>query len=161
MALEVEYKFLVADASWREDADDGVRMSQGYLANRDRLSIRVRVAGDKAWLNVKHAESLTVRHEYEYPIPLADAEALLATACTGPQVEKTRYIVKHAQHVWEVDVFHADNEGLVMAEIELESPDERFQHPRWLGQDVSNDPRYLNQNLAKHPYGAWSPEERA
>ena len=121
----------------------------------------MRVAGDQAWLNVKHAESLTVRHEYEYPIPLADAEALLETACTGPLVEKTRYRVKHAEHVWEVDVFHADNEGLVIAEIELDAPEQRFAHPSWLGRNVSDDARYLNQNLAQHPFRAWAPEEPA
>ena len=161
MALEVEFKFLVADAGWQRDADAGVPMRQGYLANRDRLSIRVRIAGDQAWLNVKHAESLTVRHEYEYAIPLADAEALLATACTGPLVEKTRYRVPYAQHVWEVDVFHADNDGLVLAEIELDAPDESFERPAWLGQDVSNDARYLNQNLAQHPYRGWASEAPA
>lgn len=155
MALEIEHKYLVRSDEWRAGADDGRRMRQGYLANQEGLSIRVRAAGDDAWLNIKHAERLTVRHEYEYPIPIADAEELLDGACNRPLVEKTRYRVEHESHVWEVDVFHGDNEGLIVAEIELESEHEAYARPSWLGADVSDDPRYLNQNLSRQPYSRW------
>ena len=156
MALEVEYKFLVADDSWRRIADGGERMSQGYLASGDGLSIRVRVAGERAWINIKHAACLTVRQEFEYAIPRQDADTLLRDVCRGPLVEKTRYRVVHAEHVWEVDVFHGENEGLVVAEIELGAQGEAFSRPPWVGEEVSHDPRYLNQNLAVAPFRGWS-----
>lgn len=155
MALEVEHKFLVEGDGWKRHADDGVTMRQGYLASGNNVSIRVRVAGEQAWLNIKHARKLTVRQEFEYPIPLTDAEALLASACQGPLVEKTRYRITHGRHVWEVDVFHGDNAGLVLAEIELSHEGESFERPPWVGRDVSEEARYLNQNLARNPYCDW------
>jgi len=155
MALEIEHKFLVSGEGWRAAADAGSRMSQGYLARGERLSVRVRIAGDRAWLNIKHARTLIVRHEVELDLPLNDARELLEHACELGRVEKTRYRVPHAGHVWEVDVFHGENEGLVLAEIELAREGEPFQHPGWLGEDVSLDPRYLNQNLARRPWPGW------
>ena len=157
MALEVEHKFLVRDDGWRNAADDGHFMRQGYLANVGVTSVRVRISGDDARLNIKHARSLTVRLEYEYSIPLEDARELL-DACGGPSVEKTRYRVPHAGHLWEVDVFAGDNEGLVMAEVELAGEGEHFERPPWLGEEVSQDPRYLNQNLAVRPFKHWAAE---
>ena len=161
MALEIEYKFLVAGDDWRAGADAGQRMSQGYLCRGNRVSVRVRIAGDEAWLNIKHATRLTVRNEYEYAVPTADAKELLAEACEAGLVDKTRYHVRHGRHVWEVDVFHGDNEGLVMAEVELSREDEAFDRPHWLGEDVSEDPRYLNQNLARVPFKSWGTTDRA
>lgn len=155
MAIEIERKFLVTDETWRSAADAGRRMSQGYLTRGDGPSIRIRVAGDDAWLNVKQPVSLTVRREYEYPVPLNDALELMQHACVGGRVEKTRYRVPSGPHVFEVDVFHGDNEGLVVAEVELSREDEVFERPAWLGEDVSEDPRYLNQRLAKMPYACW------
>lgn len=155
MALEIERKFLVRGDGWRASADAGRRLVQGYLTRGDGPSIRVRVAGDDAWLNVKQGVTLTVRREYEYPVPLADAREMLAHACVGGRVDKTRYRVPCGRHVFEVDVFHGDNHGLVVAEVELASEDEDFARPVWLGADVSGDPRYLNQRLAKRPFGAW------
>jgi adenylate cyclase len=130
-------------------------MVQGYLAGGERLSIRVRLAGDEARLNIKHARRLTVRHEVEVALPLEDARELLQHACELGQVEKTRYEVPHAGHVWEVDVFHGDNAGLVLAEIELAREGEPFEIPAWVGEDVSGDARYLNQNLAARPWRRW------
>lgn len=155
MAMEIEYKFLVADDGWRVDADAGVSLRQGYLGGDEALSIRVRTSGEHAWLNVKHGLSYTVRHEFEYPIPMEDAGYMLENVC-GALVEKTRYEVRHAGHLWEIDEFRGDNEGLILAEIELARVDERFERPAWVGANVSDDPRYLNQNLARHPFRRWT-----
>ena len=127
---------------------------KGFTALAGGLE-RVTLAGEEAWLNIKHARKLTVRNEYEYAIPIEDAESLLESACRRPLVDKTRHIVEHGSHVWEVDVFHGENDGLVIAEIELRSEDESFVRPTWLGADVSEDPRYLNQNLSRHPFTRW------
>jgi len=156
MGLEIERKFLVRDDGWRAGAHPGTRIRQGYLSDGDRVSVRVRVAGEAAWLNVKHALSITVRKEYEYPLPLADARELLDEACAGRVVDKTRYRVPYGDHVFEVDVYHGDNEGLVVAEVELAREDEAFARPAWLGADVSQDPRYLNHRLARRPYRSWA-----
>ena len=156
MALEIEHKFLLRDESWRAVADDGQRMCQGYLAGSERMSVRVRIAGEKAWLNIKHAQSLTVRREFEYLIPLADAQEILREMCEQGQIDKTRYRAAIAEHVYEIDVFHGANEGLVVAEVELRAEGEHFVRPEWLGDEVSQDPRYLNHHLATHPFSAWS-----
>lgn len=156
MGIEIERKFLVADEGWRAAAGPGQPMCQGYLAGGRRVSVRVRVAGEQAWLNLKQPQSLTVRREYEYAIPLADARELLADACESGLVHKIRFRVPHAAHVWEVDVYHGDNEGLVVAEVELEHEDEAFERPHWLGREVSAHSRYLNHELARHPYRRWT-----
>jgi adenylate cyclase len=155
MATEIERKFLLRDDSWRAVADAGVVMRQGYLAGSERASVRVRVAGDQANINIKSATLGVTRTEYEYPIPLDEANALLDTLADGPLIEKTRYHVAHGSHTWEIDVFAGDNQGLVVAEIELGDPDEAFERPAWLGDEVSDDPRYYNVCLVKHPYKDW------
>lgn len=155
MALEIEHKFLLRSDSWRDDADDGQRMCQGYLSGTGQTSIRVRIAGECAWLNIKHARNLTVRREFEYLIPLTDAEEILAYVCAQGRVEKTRFRVPAGKHVFEVDVFHGDNEGLVVAEVELAHEGEDFVRPSWLGDEVSHDRRYLNHYLALHPFSTW------
>lgn len=155
MAVEIERKFLVRDASWREAALPGVAYRQGYFAGLERCSVRVRIGAGRARLNIKGATLSIERCEYEYEIPLADAEELLARCCVTPLVAKTRYRVPHARHVWEVDVFTGENEGLVVAEIELGRPDEAFERPPWLGAEVSDDPRYYNVNLVAHPFKDW------
>jgi adenylate cyclase len=156
MAMEIEHKFLVRDDGWRDGADGGQRMCQGYLAGDERMSIRVRIAGERAWLNIKHAHSLTVRREFEYLIPLADGEEILAHMCAHGRVDKTRFRVPVGGHVFEVDVFHGANEGLIVAEVELEREGEEFTRPDWLGDEVSHDSRYLNHYLASHPFSAWA-----
>lgn len=152
MAIEIERKFLVTDGAWQQAP--GVLYRQGYL-NRDKArTVRVRVAGDAAFLTIKGSSVGATRAEFEYPIPLADAQALLAL-CDGPLVEKTRHVLAHEGTVWEVDVFAGDNAGLVVAEVELGSEDQTFVRPDWLGEEVTQDPRYFNSNLAGHPFTKW------
>ncbi|MDY6979160.1 MAG: CYTH domain-containing protein [Pseudomonadota bacterium] len=155
MAVEIERKFLVNSERWREQADAGQQLAQGYLIGAREASVRVRIEGERANLNIKSATMGIYRQEYEYPIPLADAREMLDTLCEKPVIEKTRYHVEHAGHTWEVDVFEGENAGLVVAEIELASESEPFEQPDWLGEEVSADPRYYNVSLVKHPYKAW------
>ncbi len=155
MGTEIERKFLVRNERWREAADAGTRYRQGYLIGSARASVRVRIEGEVARLNIKSATLGVRRSEYEYPIPVADAEELLETLCEQPLVEKTRYHVAVGAHRWEVDVFAGDNAGLVVAELELADESEAFEHPPWLGEEVSHDPRYYNVMLARHPYREW------
>ena len=152
MATEIERKFLVQGTQWRNEA--GTRIKQGYL-NRDKArTVRVRVHGDQAFLTVKGLTRGASRAEFEYGIPLADAEELLKLS-DGPLIEKTRYVVVHDGSKWEVDEFQGDNSDLVVAEIELQSKDEQFSRPPWLGREVTDDNRYYNSSLASHPYRDW------
>jgi adenylate cyclase len=155
MGIEIERKFLLRNDNWRAEADTGTRMRQGYFAGPQRASIRVRIEGDSANLNIKSAELGIRRIEYEYPVPLAEAEEMLDSLCEKPLVEKTRYHVSHAGADWEVDIFEGDNAGLVVAEIELPSEEAGFEKPEWLGEEVSGDPRYYNVSLVTHPYCDW------
>lgn len=155
MAIEIERKFLLRNDDWRAEADSGTRMRQGYFAGPRRASIRVRVEGESANLNIKSAELGIRRLEFEYPVPLAEAEEMLDSLCEKPLVEKTRFRVRHAGTDWEVDVFAGENAGLVVAEIELPSEDAVFEKPAWLGDEVSHDPRYYNVSLVTHPYCDW------
>ena len=152
MATEIERKFLVQGTQWRNDT--GVRFSQGYL-NRDKeRTVRVRLAGRKAFLTIKGVTRGPSRTEFEYEIPMEDAEQLLKL-CDGPIIEKTRYRIVHQGATWEVDEFLGENAGLVIAEIELTSEDQPFSRPPWLGEEVTHDRRYYNSNLAGHPYSQW------
>ena len=155
MSIEIERKFLVADDGWRAAASPGMRYRQGYLSTDPGSSVRVRVSGHKAWLNVKSATVGVARREYEYGIPVADAHEILEELCVKPIIEKTRFVVEHEGHAWEIDVFEGDNAGLVVAEIELESAEEEFALPAWAGEDVTGDVRYYNQRLVEHPYSRW------
>jgi adenylate cyclase len=152
MATEIERKFLVQGTEWRQGT--GVPFSQGYL-NRDKeRTVRVRIAGDKAFLTIKGMSRGASRTEFEYEIPVADAGELLKLS-DGPVVQKTRYFVFYDGSTWEVDEFHGDNDGLVIAEIELTSEDQPFSHPPWLGNEVTHDSRYFNSSLATYPYSKW------
>jgi adenylate cyclase len=160
MATEIERKFLVTGDGWRDQADQGVRYRQGYLTSlapggEAKVSIRVRMQGSAAYLNIKSATLGIRRQEFEYPIPAADAKAMLEKLCVGAVVEKTRYHVTCQEHVWEIDVFHGDNAGLIVAELELTDEHEVFARPAWLGDEVSEDTRYYNVCLAQHPYKDW------
>jgi adenylate cyclase len=155
MRREIERKFLVQNDHWRRLGAVGTRYVQGYLANNERCSVRVRVAGENAWLNIKSAHLEVSRIEFDYVVPAAEAREILACLCERPLIEKTRYRVLHAGREWEIDVFEGDNEGLVIAELELEAVDESFEKPDWVGEDVSHDPRYYNVHLVKHPYKDW------
>jgi len=158
MGQEIERKFLLRDDSWRAWADAGTRFRQGYIVGAERASVRVRIEGESANINIKSATLGVERQEYEYPIPLADALELLDTLCEQPQIEKTRYHVPYGNHLWEVDVFAGDNAGLIVAEVELAAPDEPFVLPPWAGAEVSHDTRYYNVCLVKHPYCEWTHE---
>ncbi|MCP5151726.1 MAG: CYTH domain-containing protein [Ectothiorhodospiraceae bacterium] len=159
MATEIERKFLVRDDRWQAAVTSRERLRQGYLANAERCSIRVRVSGDRAMLSIKSANPGLTRTEFEYPLPPADAARMLDELCLRPLIEKTRHIVEHAGQRWEVDVFDGDNAGLVLAEIELGDESEPFERPAWLGTEVSDDHRYYNANLVEHPYRSWPARE--
>lgn len=167
MALEIERKFLVTDDTWRAAAHAVTPMAQGYLndlaamdSGAMRASVRVRIAGDDAFLNLKSRELGHTRQEFDYPIPIADARALLAL-CVGGRIDKRRHEVMHAGHLWEIDEFLGDNAGLVVAEIELQAADEAFVRPAWLGAEVTDTARYYNLALATRPYAQWSPADKA
>lgn len=154
MGVEIERKFLVINDDWRAGASSR-HCVQAYLAFGPPVSVRIRIMGDKATLNIKTALVGITRGEFEYGIPLDDAKALLAGSCVGAPIDKTRYLVHHAGAQWEVDEFHGANAGLIIAEIELERDDQPFDRPSWLGEEVSHDPRYLNTHLSRHPYTEW------
>ncbi len=155
MAQEIERKFLLLDESWREEAGPGVYICQGYLGDAKGASVRVRVEGDRANINIKGVTLGISRTEYEYPIPKDEALEMLKHLCLKPLIEKRRYEVKVGDHLWEVDLFEGDNAGLKVAEVELESEDQPFEKPAWAGDEVSDDARYYNVCLVKHPYKDW------
>ena len=152
--MEIERKFLVLNEDWKVGAT-GTFLHQGYLNRHPQRSVRVRVKGQQAFLTIKGMVSEISRFEYEYPIPLADAQHMLKELCEPPTLEKTRYLVKYEGMCWEIDEFHGENVGLVVAEIELENEEQPFAKPPWLGEEVSQDSRYLNINLSRHPYCQW------
>ena len=167
MPIEIERKFLLADESWRADIEHSESLAQGYLvgaqALRDgsaRASVRARLAGDKAWLNIKAATRGIARTEFDYSIPVDDARTLLTSLCDGV-LEKVRHHVRVDGVLFEIDEFHGENEGLIVAEVELPAIDAAFPHPPWLGREVSALTRYYNVNLIVHPYQQWTPAERA
>ena len=154
MGKEIERKFLVTGTEYRNLAQ-GVYYRQGYL-NTDALhTVRVRTIGNKGYFTIKGKNDGISRLEYEYEIPVAEANELLDKLCIRPLIEKTRYKIPFAGHVWEVDEFAGENEGLVVAEIELPTEDAPFDKPAWIGQEVSLDPRYYNSNLSLHPFKNW------
>lgn len=155
MPHEIERKFLVRSDDWRHAADGGERYRQGYLSTDAGRVVRVRAAGTKAWLTIKGSARGIVRDEYEYAIPIADADAMLDTLCRRPIIEKVRHRVPFAGHVWEVDVFEGENAGLVIAEVELPSEETVVELPAWVGAEVSDDRRYSNAALVEHPYSEW------
>jgi adenylate cyclase len=160
MKLEIERKFLVVGEAWRRSVAKQVRMRQGYLAAGKRASVRIRVAGDAAWLNIKSGGFAAVRREFEYPVPLQDGRTLLESLCEREPLEKTRHWLEHRGFEWEIDEFHGANEGLVVAEIELDDEARAFPRPPWLGSEVTELPRYYNASLATHPFRDWSAKER-
>jgi adenylate cyclase len=166
MPIEIERKFLVTSDAWRAAAREVVPMAQGYLndlatvdSGAMKASVRVRIAGDQAFLNLKSRELGHTRQEFDYPIPLADARALLAL-CIGGVIDKRRHHVEYAGHLWEVDEFLGDNAGLVVAEIELDGADDAFAKPEWLGVEATDASRYYNLALASRPYSQWREDER-
>ena len=152
MAKEIERKFLVKD-SWQPQAA-GITIAQGYLSTVPERTVRVRIKGDKGYLTIKGKNQGISRAEFEYEIPLADAEELLKLA-EQPILSKVRYLEQHGNRLWEIDVFAGENQGLVVAEVELPDEGADFSRPVWLGQEVSGDVRYYNANLIKNPFSLW------
>ena len=152
--IENERKFLLADDSWRPLVKRKAYMAQGYLGGTN-ASVRLRVAGVDAWLNIKSRTLGTTRLEFEYPIPRGDAEQMLRELGDGPLVSKMRHYVHIESHTFEIDEFDGDNQGLIVAEVELEHADQDFPRPAWLGQEVTDDARYYNSNLVRRPYASW------
>lgn len=155
MAREIERKYLLKNDDWRNEVKAQKHYHQGYLNTIETCSVRVRIEGEQAKINVKSAEYGISRDEYEYDIPMADAEKMLATLCIGPTLEKTRYFIERDGLTWEIDEFSGDNQGLIVAEVELTSETQTFDKPTWLGEEVTEDIRYYNVNLIKKPYKSW------
>jgi adenylate cyclase len=159
MPREIERKFLLKSDKWRALARKKEAMTQGYIGTGDRASVRVRIAGGDARLNIKSGGLVASRQEYEYTIPIDEARELLMLSAS-PLIEKMRHWVPHGGFEWEVDEFHGDNEGLLVAEIELEDEAQEFPRPVWLGAEVTHLQRYYNVCLVEHPYSAWNEAER-
>ena len=155
MNQEIERKFLLRDESWR-GLGQATPIRQGYLSSDPDRVVRVRIAGDAAFLTIKSRMVGLTRGEWEYPLPLDEAQTLLESLCIRPIIDKVRHRIPYAGMVWEVDEFFGDNAGLVVAEIELSAEDQAFDKPEWIGAEVSDDVRYFNANLLKHPYCSWS-----
>ncbi|MBD1875524.1 CYTH domain-containing protein [Nodosilinea sp. FACHB-131] len=155
MGQEIERKFLVVGDDWRQVAQ-GELICQGYIPTQDARTVRVRRVGDRAYLTLKGPAVGLVRPEFEYSIPVADAQTILATLCQPPLIEKTRYRLPLGNVVWEIDEFLGENQGLIVAEVELTSADQVVDLPDWIGAEVSDDPRYQNSNLARYPYRSWN-----
>jgi adenylate cyclase len=158
MSTEIERKFLVDGIEWKQG--DGVSYCQGYLNPNKERTVRVRIAGDKAFITIKGITNGISRAEFEYEIPVSDADQLLKI-CEGPLIKKKRYIVIYKGDKWEIDEFSGENEGLVIAEIELENEGQLFERPGWVGKEVSDDPRYFNSSLAANPYSKWYAQKNA
>jgi len=155
MGVEIEKKFLLANDNWREQVHTSVQFRQGYLVGSSKSSVRVRIQGDAANINIKGATLGIRRQEFEYAIPMEDAHELLSTLCDEPLIEKTRHYVTSGEHTWEIDEFSGDNQGLIVGEIELSHENEIFEKHDWLGDEVSEDKRYYNSMLINNPYKNW------
>jgi len=161
MGIEIERKYLLINEQWRELVSLGDEISQGYLTSTEKGhtstgSVRVRKTNNKAWINIKSPTLGISRSEYEYEIPATDADEILQNLCAKPLISKVRYKISIGQHVWEIDEFTGDNQGLIVAEIELASVEESFVKPEWVGKEVSDDARYYNNCLVNHPYCDWT-----
>ena len=154
MAKEIERKFLV-NTSKLPTLSKGHIMKQGYIPTQG-ITVRARISNDKAFLTLKGRATGLSRSEFEYPIPVEDAQQILNELCAHPLIEKTRYLIPYGKHTWELDIFEGENEGLIVAEIELGREDESFAKPEWITQEVSYDTKYRNSNLINHPFSTWS-----
>ena len=154
MGKEIERKYLIKDDTWRKDAS-GTTYRQGYLSTVKERTVRVRTIDDKGFLTIKGITIGATRREYEYEIPTEDANEMLDELCEKPIIEKTRFKISHAGLTWEIDEFAGVNQGLIVAEVELESEDQNIDFPPWVGEEVSGDPRYFNSNLIANPYTNW------
>jgi adenylate cyclase len=154
MAKEIERKFLVHPRKW-SDLEPGLEIRQGYLSASKQSSVRVRTYGDKAFVTMKGSTKDITRDEYEYEIPLNDANEIMTNLCEHPPIEKTRYRIVFKGHTWEVDEYSGANSGLTVAEVELKDANETVELPDWVDREVSGDPRYFNSNLSVKPFSTW------
>ena len=154
MGLEIERKYLIKNDAWKTTADSGTKIKQGYLNSNKERTVRVRIYGDKGFLTIKGKNKNLTRQEFEYSIPLEDAQELLKL-CEKPIIEKTRYLIKDNNHNWEIDIFEGENKGLEVAEVEVEKEEDQIHSPEWLGKEVSNDSRYYNSSLISSPFCKW------
>ena len=155
MGKEIERKFKVNGSEYKSMAD-GIYIHQGFLSTEKERVVRVRIKGHQGFLTIKGITKGATRLEYEYEIPASEAKSLLKELCLKPTIEKYRYHITFQGFLWEVDEFMGENEGLIIAEIELEDEDQHFETPPWVGEEVTNDPRYFNSNLIANPYSSWS-----
>jgi len=154
MGMEIEKKFLLTGDAWRNLAQ-GVHYRQGYLSSIKERIVRVRTIGEKGFLTIKGITTGATRLEFEYEIPKNECSVMLDDIAEKPIIEKNRYKLDYKGLIWEIDEFFGENSGLIVAEVELESEDQKFEKPEWIGQEVTGDPRYFNSNLRKHPYTQW------
>jgi len=155
MAQEIERKFLIDPVKLGE-LNCGISIKQGYVPTQDKTAVRVRIMGDQAFLTLKGENHGAVRSEFEYEVPLPDAEQMLAELCSGPKIDKVRHLITHAKHLWEVDIFAGENQGLMVAEVELSDENETVILPEWVTIEVTGDAKYYNSNLLNNPYNTWS-----
>lgn len=155
MAKEIERKFLI-DISGIESLGSGSRIKQGYISTTNNTAVRVRVKGAIAYLTLKGENKGATRSEFEYEIPLEDANEIIEELCSGPIIDKTRYLVVHGAHTWEIDVFHGENDGLIVAEVELERETEAVDLPKWVINEVTGQVKYYNISLLDNPFNQWS-----
>ncbi|MCH8013090.1 MAG: CYTH domain-containing protein [Candidatus Marinimicrobia bacterium] len=155
MGKEIERKFLVKESNWQKSSK-GLLIQQGYIVIRKEKVVRIRIMNDKGYLTIKGTTTGATRNEYEYEIPLEDASQMLNNLCEKPILEKHRYKINHDGMTWEIDIFHRENEGLIVAEIELEYEDQEFEKPDWVNMEVTDDLKYFNANLVKNPFNKWN-----
>lgn len=155
MGKEIERKFLVKDSNFKKMCT-GQLYKQGYLNSDPNRTVRLRLVGNKGYLTIKNKGNGLTREEFEYEIPYSDAQEILQGICERPFIEKTRYIFNYQGHVWEIDEFHGENEGLIIAEIELENENKNFPVPEWIGEEVTYDYKYTNSSLVTNPYKKWN-----
>jgi CYTH domain-containing protein len=155
MGIEIERKFLLKNEDWRSEVKSKTVIKQGYLNSQKERTVRIRIRNDKGYLTIKGENINASRQEFEYEIPLSDAASMLLL-CEKPIIEKTRNIVLDDGKTWEIDDFCGENKGLILAELELESEEETFRIPSWLGEEVTHDTRYFNSNLINHPYSTFN-----
>jgi CYTH domain-containing protein len=159
MGIEIERKYLVKGNDWKQQGQ-GQFYQQGYLSDHPDRTVRVRTAADKGYLTIKGRSAGASRAEYEYPIPYAEAQTMLKQLCQQPIIEKIRYTVRYEGLVWEVDEFLGENEGLVVAEVELTHEQQPIVLPAWVDREVTGDTKYYNANLFKHPFSTWNESNR-
>jgi CYTH domain-containing protein len=155
MATEIERKFRVEGEAWRQHVGTGKSYRQGYLSTDAERTVRVRVVGQKGYVTIKGKAVGASRPEFEYAIPFDDATAMLESLCLRPLIEKTRYRLPYAGLTWEIDEFSGENQGLIIAEVELTDEHQRIELPDWVGDEVTDDARYVNANLVMHPFSQW------